>query len=154
MSAKPNLLPPDAPKVHFRLVEAWLNLNSVGAPPLSKFDVVEWSSDLHECFIVHQVLAADGSLTLQFGETTALSFTRSGGNVSGRMLSDVLDRFVLEWAERAFHNSLRRREPYYSEHISSQFGRGYTHFKRLSLPVADDNGSFRAVFGSAVRVQD
>ncbi|MEM8777158.1 MAG: hypothetical protein AAGF53_19205 [Pseudomonadota bacterium] len=153
MSEIADLLPKDAPEVHFQLVATWLSLNTERAPGHADFDVGKWTSNQHECFLVHQLSTDGGPLKLQFGEATELSFIPKGADVSGKCLSDVLDRFLLEKAENAFRNCLRRNEPYYSEHISSQFGRGQAHFKRLSLPLANENGTLRSAFGSVVRIQ-
>lgn len=152
MSEVTDILPKDAPEVHLKLVATWLSLNTARTPRPAEFAVGKWASDQHECFLVHQ-LSTDGEpLKLQFGEATELSFIPNVADVSGKCLSDVLDRFLLEKAENAFRNCVRRSEPYYSEHISSQFGRGHAHFKRLSLPLADENGTLRSAFGSVVRI--
>lgn len=152
MSENADLLPKDAPEVHVQLVATWLSLDRERSPGRAEFSVGKWASDQHECFLVHQLSTDDEPLKLQFGDATELSFIPNGADVSGKCLSDVLDRFLLEKAENAFRNCFRHKEPYYSEYISSQFGRGHAHFKRLSLPLVDENGTLRSAFGSVVRI--
>lgn len=139
-SMKPlKILPSDAPKVHQLLLQGWLDTKKIRAPRRSDFDFDNLHSHSHEAFEVVAAAGAAECTEFRFGRVSPEAERRYGRRISGDRLEDVLDPKVFSAATAQYLKAIESEKPHYWEKYSSLYGGEPQHYKRLLLPLVNDD---------------
>lgn len=147
---KTDFLPQDAPSIHHTLLDQWLKIKENQMPCRSDFVFDDKNSSAHESYEIIASFMKAEEVMFRFGRSSPDVQKRFGQSLEGHDVKEAVDPNLYPAILKNYLLSIETGQPHYWERYSSFYGRDAQHYKRLLLPLVNEEGETGWLLSSMV----